>query len=305
MYNPDFPPTYDDIYHHECPKQIEKPTLDMLIQKHDIRTSLSQALYTLREFDIVFICDDSGSMATPCKSLDTNGNIITQTRWKEAEKITTTITDFSLALDDDGIDLYFFSEPNHMKVKSVEEVKQIFKRSPNCGTPIVKTLREVYNQFRMRDKDTLIVIVTDGEPSGGRDETFENLTRLINEMIGCQHPKFRISTVLVTDNESVVGPYNEIDKRFENFDVSDDYMSELEEIKKAQGQNFNFHYGDYICKILLSPVCKELDHLDEKKLELNKMIKDFTTKYDNTCEFDYKKTNSYQPKQNKECCNIS
>jgi len=294
LYPPSLPPAYApmasappyEMYYHECPNQIEKPTLDSLIQKYDIRTSLSQALYTLKEFDIVFICDDSGSMDTPCESIDSSGNVIRQTRWKEAEKITTTITDFSLALDGDGLDLYFFSQPNHLKVTSVEQVKQIFRRTPNCGTPIVKTLRQVYNEFKARDKDTLVIIITDGEPSGGVDETFQNLTNVINEMIGCAHPKFRISTVLVTDNDNVIGPYNQIDKKFDCFDVSDDYMSELSEIKKVQGQHFDFQFGDYVCKILLSPVCKELDHLDEKVLDINNMVKNFTTNYDNTGKFD-------------------
>lgn len=99
-------------------------------------------------------------------------------------------------------------------------------------------------------------------------------------MINHPKPKFRISLMLATDDDDTVNLYNRIDKSFNFFDISDDYLSELNEIIRVQGRDFKFTQGDYFCKFLLAPICSELDKLDEKKLDINKITKYFTETYD-------------------------
>lgn len=68
-------------------------------------------LYMLKEFNIVFICDDSGSMTTQNKYIDVNGVLNTTTRWNEAQEFILNILDYAIALDEDGIDLFFLNRP--------------------------------------------------------------------------------------------------------------------------------------------------------------------------------------------------
>lgn len=53
------------------------------------------------------------------------------------------------------------------------------------------------------------------------------------------------------------------------FVVVDDYQSERAQILKAQGSNFRFTYGDYLCKALLGSIDPEFDQLDEVKCKCN------------------------------------
>ncbi|CAF1536043.1 unnamed protein product [Rotaria sordida] len=49
-------------------------------------------------------------------------------------------------------------------------------------------------------------------------------------------------------------------------DVADDYRSEREEIRKVQGKNFPFSFGDYVVKILMGPIDNWFDPLDERRV---------------------------------------
>ena len=68
-----------------------------------------------------------------------------------------------------------------------------------------------------------------------------------------------------SDQESDIGYLNKLDKKIKNIDTLDDYNSELQEVKKAQGKNFSYTFGDHIVRLLLGPIFPELDKLDEKK----------------------------------------
>lgn len=45
----------------------------------------------------------------------------------------------------------------------------------------------------------------------------------------------------------------------------DDYRSERNEIKRAQGKNFAFSFGDYVVKCLIGSFDRDTDKLDESK----------------------------------------
>ena len=106
------------------------------------------------------------------------------------------------------------------------------------------------------------------------------LIDVFNRMFSNQSPQFKISMIICSDDAQTHSIYNDIDKRYDDFDVSDDFIEERKQIMKVQGRQFNFDYGDYICKILLAPICNELDMLDEKKVNLNYIVKTFTKTFD-------------------------
>ena len=52
--------------------------------------------------------------------------------------------------------------------------------------------------------------------------------------------------MICSDDDRVHHTYNEIDRRYLDFDVSDDYIAERNQIMRVQGHHFSFNYGDYI-----------------------------------------------------------
>ena len=50
-----------------------------------------------------------------------------------------------------------------------------------------------------------------------------------------------------------------------NLDVCDDYRTERQQIRKVQGSQHTFSYGDYVVKSLIGAIDPELDQADEKK----------------------------------------
>jgi hypothetical protein len=73
-----------------------------------------------------------------------------------------------------------------------------------------------------------------------------------------------------TDNESQVAYLNDIDRLYQQVDVTDDYLTEKRQIQGVQGRNFKFSYGDYIVKLLAGSFVNSLDSLDEHKLPVAK-----------------------------------
>jgi len=65
-----------------------------------------------------------------------------------------------------------------------------------------------------------------------------------------------------TDDEASVGWLNDLDERFTEVDVTDDYYSEREEVLRAR-KVAKFTRGDWLIKALLGPVSAKFDAWDE------------------------------------------
>ena len=76
--------------------------LSDFITKHEISTDYAIKLRQLEGYDIVVICDDSGSMKTPVSTPNTKSFLSLPTRWQEMQNIVSIITEVSIILDDDG-----------------------------------------------------------------------------------------------------------------------------------------------------------------------------------------------------------
>ncbi|GCB26026.1 hypothetical protein AAWM_08911 [Aspergillus awamori] len=98
----------------------------------------------LRDFDTIFIVDDSSSMLM--------GN-----RWKEAENAIAAIAPICTQYDQDGIDVYFLNhhregahkvKGGYMNIKTAEDVREIFGSVyPNGPTPFGRRLNDILTPY--------------------------------------------------------------------------------------------------------------------------------------------------------------
>ncbi|KAJ3415405.1 hypothetical protein HDV05_004999 [Chytridiales sp. JEL 0842] len=255
------------------PAEIAMQKFQQLVQRNEISQFMAVRLRKLEMFDIVLICDDSGSMNTPCvQGISTqNPYAPSVTRWQELKMTTKTILDISCTLDSDGVDVYFLNRQPLRNVTSPEMVEPVFAVAPQGYTPIARVLRQVIAEKGNRanrdaGKKLLILIATDGQPTD--DRGYVDKQTLMNVLMNERGApgSILVTFVACTDDESEIGYLNEWDKKISNVDVVDDYRSEKEEVMKVQGANFPFSRGDWVCKLLLGGIDPEIDALDERRV---------------------------------------
>ena len=231
-----------------------------LVEKYSISMEFAMRLRELDGYEIVVILDDSGSMSSPV-SKPNDPFVKTETRWQEAQRSAKIIVDIASVFDPDGVDIYYLNRSPILNVHDENELDSnpIFSRYPDGSTPLGETIERVLNGKSKCERKLLLIVFTDGQP--------DNM-KLFKSVLANRKPidKIFVSLVACTDDSNAVGYLNEIDKTLKNVDTNDDYFSELHEIKQVQGPGFPFTFGDYICKILLGPVCPHFDKLDERKL---------------------------------------
>jgi hypothetical protein len=182
------------------------------------------------------------------------------------------VLDISLIFDPLGMDVHFLNRPALTNVRDVIKLATHFKKSPNGGTPLVTKLNEIsrlYQDPTYHRISKLLIIATDGEPSDDEHHYpgFKNIMRQLVEQ------GFHIAFLVCTDNESQIEYLNDIDRLYQQVDVTDDYLTEKRQIQGVQGRNFKFSYGDYIVKLLAGSFVNSLDSLDEHKLTTRKTEK--------------------------------
>ncbi|KAJ3117789.1 hypothetical protein HDU96_005570 [Phlyctochytrium bullatum] len=156
------------------PEQVLGPLIQKLSQLDF--TKLSQAWSIPREiafdvsslalYDVVFFCDDSGSMR-----VEEGGS-----RIDDLKMIIQRIAEFACALDDDGISVRFMNSPvqgDHLK--TAQQIDTLVNSVNFHGmTPLGTQLRQrVLEPFvfqpaaqRLLRKPVLVICITDGEPVG-------------------------------------------------------------------------------------------------------------------------------------------
>lgn len=239
----------------------------MIASSLEISPAFASALRQLEGFDIVVIADDSGSMNTPVKvpGGDPYGRPVT--RWDELRGYVTNVTSIAIAMDPDGIDLYFLNRPGITSVSAPEQIQAAFVNPPSGFTPLTATFQQVLatKAAVLRERKLLVLIATDGMPTdraGNVDkESFFKVLR--GRPANCY-----VSIIACTDDDASVGYLNQLDKEVPGLDVIDDYESEKREVRKAQGPNFPFSFGDYTVKTMLGPVDSRFDALDEQKVKV-------------------------------------
>jgi hypothetical protein len=236
-----------------------------LAATYEIRQDFCQKLRQLEGYEIVIVCDDSGSMSSIIDDDKSNAFGRKMTRWDELRNYVNIVTEIASSLDPDGLDIYFLNRPRLTGISSAAQVQAAFAPPPKGWTPIVRTLQQVFRdkEVVMREKRLLVILATDGQPTDDRGNvnTKEFLQLLKNR------PRNTFLSILAcTDDEKSVDYMNMIDRVVPGVDVNDDFRSEQKEILKAQGKSFAFSFGDYVVKSLLGPIDPSFDMLDERRL---------------------------------------
>jgi hypothetical protein len=236
-----------------------------VVNKYEIHDIFANKLRRLEGYEICLICDDSGSMNTPLEDGTINPFGTKASRWDELKQTVGIIAEISTILDKDGIDVYFLNRPSLHNVTNHDNLTKTFNNPPSGFTPITNTLRQVIKDKKqiIQEKKLLIIIATDGEPTNDQGEV--DTKELKNVLKKDRNSRIHVSFLACTDDDETMKYLNKWDNELVNLDVVDDFKSEKAQIKEVQGESFRFSFGDYICKILLGSIDKEIDNLDEKK----------------------------------------
>lgn len=238
----------------------KRAMLNQLANDHNINPMFKEMLWQINEKHIITLCDDSGSM---------NANVdgSSKTRWDELCKAILEILDIALIFDPVGMDVHFLNRAPQIGVKFSEQITYSFSAAPNGGTPLIAKLTEIEHQYRAMPYGKLLIIATDGEPSD--DNGQQNYPKLKACMARLVEQGYNIAFLICTDQDYQVQYINDIDRQYQQVDVTDDYKTELKEVRLAQGSRFQFSYGDYIVKLLVGSIDHTLDQLDERRLLLS------------------------------------
>lgn len=251
-------------------------SIAQFMAEYSIPADYTKAINDLRGRDVVFICDNSGSMERP---LITGGS---ETRWEKLLRYASIICDLA-PLIDKAFDLCWlnplqtgkYSEQYLIKnMTSKEDVQDCFKGGPKGATPLIKRINEVIAQYRssLEEKDLLLYIATDGintddrgkETPGAMKEWVKN-TFAIDPVL---RKHVHINFMLLSDEQKVIDEYNGVDRlkgpngEHLNIDVTSPSHIEKEQFEKANpGKTYT--EGTEIGKILTGASNKAMDESDE------------------------------------------
>lgn len=219
-------------------------------------------LLTLKNFEIVIVCDDSFSMTTEVDGTH-------RTRWDELREIVKRILQIAVLFDQNGVDIYFLNEDEVFeKIKNPKDVDDLFSKEPNGYTPLVPILSKIFQSRlakRGREKKLLVFVATDGKPTNvDGDSEIEELEDLLRNMRTVDTTY--VSFLLCTDERECVDYMERWDRTMINVDVTDDYETEKEKIRRCQGDpHYPFTYDDYIVKALIGSIVPHIDRLNEPR----------------------------------------
>lgn len=235
--------------------------LKKIVNKLEITNTEVQDLRKLEGFDIVFLCDDSGSMREVMNVDAKNVYDKPLTRWLDLVHNIKIVIQLAMSLDQDGIDLYFLNRNGMCNVTNWSDIKNIFDKPPSGHTPLSDALEKIMAEREDNEKRVLIVIGTDGEPDDGRGG--DNTNRFQRVLQNRNIDKFFISVLACSDEPHDVKYLEHLDRHVKHFDVSDDYNTEKKEVL-ATKKTFKFTRGDYVTKVLLGPIQRNWHLIDGK-----------------------------------------
>ncbi|CAF0736872.1 unnamed protein product [Adineta steineri] len=228
------------------------------MRKHEIATNEKINLCKLKGFEIVLICDDSGSMNTMMMNSQ-------QTRWNSLRKFVRTVAEFGTILDSNGVDVCFLNRPDFYKIIDPRQIEPLFNEPPSGYTPLTKVLRKVLKMPAARrgfDKKLLIFICTDGEPTNDDGESdlqqFEYVMRSER-----QSETTHVMFLICTDEPFSVNYLKEWDRTMENVDITDTFENERSNAMQKYGNNFRFSRATYIMKLLLGAIDPKFDEIND------------------------------------------
>lgn len=160
-----------------------------------------ESLYArLKERDIVYLIDDSDSMAGP--------------RWSTTSKVLAKIATITAFYNKDGIDVRFFNtyseDEERVNLNSSEKVMRLFRSvTPDGGTPTADILEDELSQYlakfrvKRNRKKLYLIVLTDGQPDDVQ-AVEEVVIKYANELEELKAPPFQVGMQFVQIGEDKV-----------------------------------------------------------------------------------------------------
>ena len=235
-----------------------------LTLKYEIQEELGERLRLLEDYEIIILCDDSGSMKTTIDGTK-------RTRWDELCDIVKIVLEIGVIFDSSGVDIHFLNRRGMTNVINPEVIDGLFAKPPRGYTPLVSALKYIFQlpaTQRGNDKKALIFIATDGAPTDEKGTVNVNeLEHLMTQER--QSDTTHVMFLICTDDPTCVDYLNEWDQKMINVDVTDDYRTERDKIRKYRGPNYPFSIGDYIVKALIGAIDPQIDRTNEPGPPIN------------------------------------
>lgn len=232
--------------------------LQEVLDRFEITVAEANDLSILMDYDIVVIADDSGSMQCAAE----RGK--PETRWQELQSTLAAILGIGTFFYPEGIDVHFLNRQSLLKVKSAQDEAFVntFKNKPTGRTPLTETLARVARGFDTERK-SLLFILTDGEPNGGKGP----FTQKLRELVTPPGSKLKVQIMACTSDDDEIEWLGAVDRELKQVDVTDDYYAERKEVLRA-GLAPRFTKGDWVMKAMLGPISHKFDGWDELKFKV-------------------------------------
>lgn len=114
---------------------------------------------------------------------------------------------------------------------------------------------------KLSQQGLLNVIITDGAPSTIKGEDGKKAFRRVKQRPS--QAKNIVNFLVTTDQDSDVDYLDGMDKWVPGVDVTDDYLTEADQIRKKTGKKIS--RGDYVLKAVIGAASKKLDRQDERQ----------------------------------------
>lgn len=201
----------------------EPASLAEFMEKYSVPNAYTPALDALCKSNsvCVLICDNSISMENPLRQ----GGI--ETRWEKLQRYANVIREMSLLIGTEGLHLCFLNPLHHKAyerehcikhIKTLEEIKGCFQGGLSKGTPLITRINEVLNDWKQLspERSLMLLVATDGLNTNGAGFETHGLMKNWIQNTFAEDPLFRehahINFILLTDEESVINDYAEIEK---------------------------------------------------------------------------------------------
>ncbi|CAF1519867.1 unnamed protein product [Didymodactylos carnosus] len=191
-----------------------------------------------------------------------------RTRWDELCSIVKIVLEIGTIFDSNGVDIFFLNRQAFLNITDPIEVDQAFAGRPSGFTPLAPALRSIFKlpaAHRGHDKKLLVFIATDGAPTDEKgNSNLPELERVMRDER--QSETTHVMFLLCTDDPACVDYLNQWDRTMVHVDVTDDFRTEREKIRRYRGPNYPFSLGEYIIKALIGAIDQEIDNLNEPGL---------------------------------------
>ena len=251
------PPEYNEIMNLYKNNNVNKTQKILnIINKYKINYYFSEKLEILKNYNILLLIDDSGSMNT---LLNDYPNF--SSRWGKVKQLVNSIIDIGTIYNENGIDIYFLNRPKILNIKTKEQVHYIFDILPTGETPLTKRFNQILNDYKNNNKQLLIIILTDGVPYVNCKYDLNNFKNILKKK---DNSKNYISFLACSDNLDDIGYLNKLNNKKHNISVLNDYYFEYKKFIKVRGNNYKYSFGNHIVRLLLGPLIPKLDKLNKK-----------------------------------------